>query len=237
MRSQERQRTPSLAQNHGMAQPTARDCGRPWRRNSLFGDAAHFRSISKEDRMRVWHAAEALEQRTHQAGKHGGMIGHSGLIVLRCLLFDFLNMTSGRLDPSYAAIAEKTRLARSAVIEAVKRLVGAGLIERTRRLIRERVKAWCELAGRVMWFWRTRQTSNAYRVNFPLPDRRDLGDLGAPLLNRRHSAKTESGSRSETTPVLQRSTLDSINSVKDHGLREALTRMIAHRATEEAASG
>ena len=218
-----------------MAQPTAPDCGRLWRRNSLFGDAAHFRPITKEDRMRVWQAAEALEQRSHQAGKHGGMIGHSGMIVLRCLLFDFLNTTSGRLDPSYAAIAEKTRLGRSVVIEAVKRLVGAGLIQRTRRLIRERVKAWCELAGRVMWFWRTRQTSNAYRVNFPLPDRPKLGDLAAPSHPPRfEGAKTESGSRPETTPASQKPTLAGI---KDPGLRESLARMMANRAAENAASG
>jgi DNA-binding Lrp family transcriptional regulator len=234
VRSQERQRTPSLAQSPNIAQPTARDRGRPWHHASRFGDAAQFRPVTRDDRMRVWRAAELLDRRTHQPGRHGGLLGHSGLIVLRSLLFDFLNMVSGRLDPSYAAIAERTGLARSTVIEAMKRLVAAGLIERTRRLLRERVKAWCELAGRVIWFWRTRQTSNAYRVKFPLPDRRDLGDLAAPQHRPNSVVKTESSRRSETTPVLQKPTPDS---VKDPGLRAILTRMLADRLADEASAG
>jgi hypothetical protein len=71
--------------------------------------------------MRAWRAAEAFDRRTHEPGKHGGLLGHTGLIVLRSLLFDFLNLATGRLDPSYEAIAERTGLARSTVIEALNR--------------------------------------------------------------------------------------------------------------------
>jgi hypothetical protein len=219
--------------------PTARDAGRAWHGGSRFAGAGDFRPLDRNDRWRVWTAAEALEKRTKQARKHGGLLGHTGLIVLRCLLFDFINIGSGRLDPSYEEIAEKTNLARDTVIEAVKRLSIAGILEITRRIIRERVKHWCELAGRVTWVWRTRQTSNAYRVNFPLPARRDLGDLGAPLLRGAGGGagaavgagfsrvKAESDKPTETTPVSYPSKPPGLDGIKDPGLRATLERMKA----------
>lgn len=201
--------------------PTARALGRAWHGGSQFADRSDFRRIDRKDRFRVWTAAQDLDRRTHRKGRHGGMLGHSGLAVLRCLLFDFLNIENGRLDPTYEAIAAKTGYARDTVIEAMKRLVAAGLVEKTTRIIRERVKQWCELAGKVLWIWRTRQTSNAYRVNFPLPDRRDAGDLGAPLLKPCFpEVKAESDSQTETTPV-------SLSSIGDPALRASLERMRA----------
>lgn len=219
------------------AKPTARDRGRPWHGGSRFAGTGDFRPIDRNDRWRVWVAAEALEKRTKQARKHGGVLGHTGLIVLRCLLFDFLNIGSGRLDPSYEAIAEKTNLARDTVIEAVKRLSIAGILEISRRIIRERVKSWCEFAGRVIWSWRTRQTSNAYRVNFPLPARREMGDLGMPLLRASGGAgflgvRAESGKPTETTPVSYSSKTEGLNGIADSGLRATLERMKASIDTQ-----
>ena len=40
----------------------------------------------------------------------GGALGNSALQVLHALIFDFLNYRSGRLDPSYAAIAHKANV-------------------------------------------------------------------------------------------------------------------------------
>ncbi len=218
-----------------MPQPTARDRGRAWHGGSQFAGAGDFRPIDRNDRWRVWTAAEALEKRTKQARKHGGVLGHSGLVVLRCLLFEFLNIGGGRLDPTYESIAEKTNLHRDTVIEAVKRLTIAGVLEVTRRIIRERVKTWCEFAGRVMWIWRTRQTSNAYRVNFPRPARQELGDLGAPLLRAGFpGVKAESESPTETTPVSYNSSPGGLDGIKDDGLRAALERMKASMEAREA---
>jgi hypothetical protein len=42
-----------------------------------------------------------------KTGQDGGAVGHTGLLVLHTLIFDFLNFSTGRLDPSYAAIARK----------------------------------------------------------------------------------------------------------------------------------
>jgi DNA-binding Lrp family transcriptional regulator len=218
--------------------PSARDSGRPWHSGSRFPGADDFRPIDRNDRWRVWVAAEALEKRTKQARKHGGVLGHTGLIVLRCLLFEFLNIGSGRLDPSYEAIAEKTNLARDTVIEAVKRLSTAGILEISRRIIRERVKNWCEFAGRVIWSWRTRQTSNAYRVNFPLPVRRELGDLGMPLLRGGGGigaaagtgfleVRAESDKPTETTLVFYPSKPRGLDRIADPGLRASLERIKA----------
>src|SRR4051812_18711848 len=67
-----------------------------------------------------------------RGGTHGA-IGPSALQVLHALLFDFLNYTTGRLDPSYAAIAWKANLCKRAVADALKRLHGLGIITWIRR--------------------------------------------------------------------------------------------------------
>jgi hypothetical protein len=57
--------------------------------------------------VRLWHRARDFDRGTHQPGHHGGALGHTGLAVLHALIFDFLNHRTGRLDPSYVAIAAK----------------------------------------------------------------------------------------------------------------------------------
>lgn len=218
-----------------LPRPTARDSGRAWHGGSQFPGARDFRRIDRNDRFRIWTAAQGFDRRTKEKGRHGGVLGHSGLAVLRSLLFDFLNMGDGRLDPTYEAIAEKTGYARDTVIEAMKRLVIAGIIEKTRRIVREKVKQWCELTRSVVLAWRVRQTSNAYRVNYPLPDRRDCGDLGAPLLQRAFlEVKAESESQTETTPDSLSCVPEGLHSIADPGLRAALERMKAAIDAREA---
>lgn len=51
-----------------------------------------------------------------------------------------------------------------------------------RRIVRERCRVWLEQAQRFFVYDRVVQTTNAYKINFPLPDRATFGDLGAPLL-------------------------------------------------------
>jgi hypothetical protein len=64
-----------------------------------------FAAMAKKAAVRLWHRARDFDRGTHQPGHHGGAVGHTGLAVLHALIFDFLNHRTGRLDPSYAAIA------------------------------------------------------------------------------------------------------------------------------------
>jgi hypothetical protein len=75
--------------------------------------------------------------------------------VLECLLFDFLNFTSGRLDPSYDAIARKTGLGRSTVAVALARLKALGIVHWVRRC----AESWDVAKGFLL-----RQQTNAYGV-------------------------------------------------------------------------
>ncbi len=63
--------------------------------------------MPKKAAVRLWHRARDFDRSTHEPGRHGGAVGHVGLAVLHALIFDFLNHRTGRLDPSYAAIAAK----------------------------------------------------------------------------------------------------------------------------------
>jgi len=63
---------------------------------------------------------------------HGGAVGHSGLQVLHALIFDFMNYTSGRLDPSYA-IAKAANVCERTVNNAITRLKELGILNWVRR--------------------------------------------------------------------------------------------------------
>jgi len=120
-----------------------------FRRNAEYAsDSLAFRPIDRNMRVRVICAAETLERRTKGKGCKSGVLGQSGLRVLRCLLFDFCAVPTGRCCPSYAAIREKTGFCYSTIAKALKRLETAGLVRIIRRIIRTRLGA--------------RQTSNAY---------------------------------------------------------------------------
>src|SRR6476659_4642277 len=69
-----------------------------------------FQPMPKKAAVKLWHRARDFDRGTHQPGHHGGAVGHTALQVLHALIFDFLNHRTGRLDPSYAAIAQGRRL-------------------------------------------------------------------------------------------------------------------------------
>ena len=81
-----------------------------------------FQPIPKKAATKLWHRARDFDRQTHRAGRHGGAVGHSALQVLHAMLFDFLNYASGRLDPSYAAIARMANVCERTVATAIKRL-------------------------------------------------------------------------------------------------------------------
>jgi hypothetical protein len=90
-------------------------------------------SIDRNARARLIYFAEALDRRTHQPGRHGGVLKRTGLAVLKALLFTFCNAATGRCDPGFDALARAAGVARSTVALALKRLEAAGLVVRTRR--------------------------------------------------------------------------------------------------------
>ena len=106
--------------------------------------------------------AEGLERRTKRKHKRDGVIGQSGLAVLRCLLNYFQNRDSGRLDPSYKQIQGQTGFCRQTVANAIKALECVGLLEIMRRIVRERCRTWIEELGQFVVYDRVVQTTNAY---------------------------------------------------------------------------
>ena len=111
--------------------------------------------MSKRAAVKLWHRARDFDRQTRRAGHHGGVVGHAALQVLQSLVFDFKNFRTGRLDPSYAAIAKASNLCRRTVATALRRLRDLGIIDWTRRCAETRTET-----GR---FVLTQQT-NAYSV-------------------------------------------------------------------------
>jgi DNA-binding MarR family transcriptional regulator len=191
---------------------------RRWRGGSVY--AADFRPLDRNQRAKILFLAEALDRRTKQPGRHGGVLGRTGLAVLRTLVTQFLNSATGRLDPSIATIAKAANMARSTAQAALDRLELAGIIDRVRRMARTRMKVWNAAAGRHLITDRVLQITNAYRLNFALPDRREHGDLARPLFR---ELVTDTGKRSETTSLFKSTT--TIADLPPGRLREALERL------------
>jgi hypothetical protein len=118
-------------------------------------EEVRFAPLPKKEAARRWHKARRFDRQTHSPGKHGGTIGPTGLAVFYALLFDFLDYTTGRLDPSYDAIAAKAGVCRRAAVNAVRRLKELGLLHWQRRCREHK-----DEAGR----FRLAQETNAYAV-------------------------------------------------------------------------
>jgi hypothetical protein len=198
-----------------------------WRKGSVF--CCTFRPLDRNDLARLLFLAEALDRRTHRPGKHGGIIGRTGLAVLRALVTRFFNKASGRLDPSIEAIAKAANVARSTAQAALDRLELVGLIERVRRIARVRVAEFCPWSGTPKLVDRVRQISNGYLLNVPIPNRKEETDFGRS--SRRKSSDT--GRRSETTHIYNPREGQADSSTQN-GVAEALERL---RQAREASLG
>jgi hypothetical protein len=113
-----------------------------------------FAPLAKRAAVRLWHRARDFDRSTHEPGQHGGAVGHTGLAVLHALIFDFLNHRTGRLDPSYAAIAAKAGVCVRTVASALQRLKALGILNWVRRC----AERWAD--GRFV----LEQETNAYAV-------------------------------------------------------------------------
>jgi hypothetical protein len=175
-----------------------RQCPHHWRRGSVFDRGGEFRRpISTKSRAQIMERAEALERSTKGKGQRDGVLGQSALMVLRALLCHFLDAKSGRCDPSYKQIQKQTGFCVQTISVALKRLERAGILDITRRIARKGMQVWNELTSRFVWRERVEQQTNAYRVNFPVPERAQFGDLGAPLFK---PTPSDSTSQRESTP-------------------------------------
>ena len=96
-----------------------------------------FSPMPKKAAIRLYHRAREWDRRTHQPGRHGGVVGHMALKVLESLLFDYLNYATGQLDPSYEGIAKKAGVGRASVWRALVRLRDLGILTWLRRCIGE----------------------------------------------------------------------------------------------------
>jgi hypothetical protein len=129
-----------------------------------------FVPMPKKAAIRIYHKAVAWNRRGKLSGRHGGLIGSHVLLVLHTLIFDFLNHTTGRLDPSYSAIQRRTRLCRQTVAKALARLKQLGIINWVRRCREDH-----DADGR----FALRQETNAYAV-LPPTQWRDFVDIDIP---------------------------------------------------------
>jgi DNA-binding MarR family transcriptional regulator len=154
------------------------------RRSSTL-EPVKFRPLDRNQRARLIFLAERLDAQTKKKGKHGGCLKRTGLQVLRVLLFHFHNVSNGRCDPSLDTIAAAAGMARSTVVDALKRLEAAGILERIRRA------RWIRQGGRK----RCVQWSNAYRLNVPTCYRQDEGNFAVST----PATASESDNRSLTT--------------------------------------
>ena len=111
--------------------------------------------LPKKAAVKLWHRARAFDRQTRRAGHHGGAVGPTALAVLHSLIFDFMNWRSGRLDPSYAAIARAANVCVRTVATALARLKALGIIDWTRRCAETRTDT-----GRYV----LTQETNAYSV-------------------------------------------------------------------------
>jgi hypothetical protein len=92
-----------------------------------------FQPMPKKAAVKLWHRARDFDRQTSKRECHGGAVGHSAMQVLHTLIFDFLNYGSGRLDPSYAAIAKAANVCERTVANAIKRLKALGILNWVRR--------------------------------------------------------------------------------------------------------
>ena len=114
---------------------------------------ARFVAMPKKAAIKLWHRAREFDRQSHP-GQHGGAVGRTALAVLHALVFDFANFRTGRLDPSYKAIARKAGMSVRAVSDALKHLRELGLLHRIRRCVED----WQD--GQ----FRLRQETNAYAL-------------------------------------------------------------------------
>lgn len=105
-----------------------------WRDSFELGayEAEVFRPYDRDEMGVALEAAERFDCHHKPKGSRNGPIGHVGLEVYRAL-WRRVNFRSGRCDPSIQGLMKATGRSRAAVVGALKRLWGVGLVRWIRR--------------------------------------------------------------------------------------------------------
>src|SRR4051812_14857646 len=197
-----------------------RSSGAPlYHRGSQFGPPEGLK-LDRNLVAKILFLAEALDRRTRAKGMHGGLLKPKGLDVLRALLRRFYSHRDGTCFPSYDAIAEAAGCCRATVAAKLRVLEQLGIVETIRRKI---IASFTSRVHRVR-FDVAVQTSNSYRFNLPIADRRQHGDTALPLLKPRETAAPEAESKlwpETSSEILIKADTD-LDAVKAHWLRVLL---------------
>ena len=178
----------SLPPMAGGFSPAALRGGAVWpcRRDST-PKPVKFAALPKKQAVKLWHQARRFERATRLPGRQDGAIGRNGLAVLHALLFDFLNFTTGRLDPSHVGIAKKANISERSVRRGLVALKLAGVVNWLRRCREEWIDGRFTLS----------QERNAYAV---LPMTQWLG-FGVVCPRDREAPKPAAGTWGDHPPL------------------------------------
>jgi DNA-binding MarR family transcriptional regulator len=115
---------------------TSRPSGNRYRRGSVFvmDPRAHSTPLDRNQRAKILAQAEAIERRTKVKGRRSGVLGLTGLAVLRALVLQYNN---GICNPSYSELQRRTGFCRQTIARALRALEAVGLIRVVRRLVRK----------------------------------------------------------------------------------------------------
>ncbi|MCV0371742.1 helix-turn-helix domain-containing protein [Filomicrobium sp.] len=100
----------------------------------------HCTPLDRNGRAKLIAKAEAIERASKLPGKRSGVLGLTGLTVLRVLVLHFANRGNGLCNPSYSAIQKQTGFCRQTICRALRSLEAAGLLIVTRRLVRREIE-------------------------------------------------------------------------------------------------
>lgn len=183
---------------------------RCFRRGSRFVlDIEPYRqTIDRNARAKILHLAEGLERASKAKGRRSGILGQTGLAILRCLLLRFLR-AGAALDPSYRDIQRATGFSRATIAKGLAALEAVGILKRARRIGRAWIERISPLTGELERFLGTVQLPSLLTVR--LPAARFI-----PLPTRVHRAagKTNTGASREEIASSEASTPLDIGSWK-----------------------
>jgi hypothetical protein len=89
--------------------------------------------VPKKIAVQTYHRARDFERRTRQAGRQDGALGRNGLAVLHSLIFDWLDYSTGRLEPAISEIARKACISARSAARGLANLKAAGVLNWLRR--------------------------------------------------------------------------------------------------------
>ncbi|KAB2911763.1 MAG: hypothetical protein F9K29_21685 [Hyphomicrobiaceae bacterium] len=96
--------------------------------------------LDRNQRAKLIAMAEGIERRTKVRGSRSGILGLTGLAVLRALVLAFQNRANGICNPSYDALQRLTGFCRQTICAALRRLEAVGIVRAIRRLVRRPIE-------------------------------------------------------------------------------------------------